>query len=72
MPKGTPCVYHFNEKINKMELGHLSGVSEKQMCWLTEIEKDIGDLQYAEKNNVKRIGPHGLKVDGFSLCSNSV
>ena len=53
MPTGVPRVYRFNEKLNKLELGHLSSVSEKQMCWLAEIEKDVGDLQYAEKNGEK-------------------
>ena len=72
MHMGAPRVYRFNEKINKLELGHLSGVSGIQMCWLIEIEKGIPDLQNAEKNGEKRIGPRGLKVDGFSPSSNTV
>ena len=53
-----------------MELVKISGVSEKQTAWLSEVEKSIPDLQYAEKNGKKCIGPRHLKVDGFSASSN--
>ena len=49
MPMGILHIYRCNEKINRMELEKVSGVSKNQLLgW--PVEKSIPDLQYAEKN----------------------
>ena len=55
-----------------MVLRKISDVSEKQITWLRKIEKFVPDLQYAEKNGEKRIGPRYLKVDEQSASTNTV
>ena len=50
MPMGTPRIYRFKEAINKMKLSKVDEVSEKQIAWLSELEKNFHDLCYAVKN----------------------
>ena len=52
-------------------LGKISGVSEKQTAWLRKIEIFVPDIQYAEKDGEKRIGPRYLKVDEYSASKNT-
>ena len=69
---GAPHVYHFNKASGKMILLKVAGVSEKQTTRLSEIEKTFPDLCYAIKNGEARVEPRHLKVDGFSLATNTV
>ena len=39
MPLGILHIYRFNEKINRMELDKVSGVSKKPTAWVTKVKK---------------------------------
>ena len=66
-----PRVYRLNLKSGLLELAVDPDVSGKQNAWLTELECQFPDLRYAIKNGECRIGPRKLKVDGFTLSSNT-